>query len=297
MRGALDLVRFVVTHPLNQDHKLEALMRMAKWQLGSRLVPGAVVFDWVNASKLLIRRGDKGLTGNVYSGLHESADMAFLLHVLRADDLFIDVGANAGSYTVLACAAAGATGYAFEPIPATYRRLMENVRLNDLESRVQCLNVGLGSEPGRLAFCDDLDTSNHVLPEEPLGRHAITVEVSTLDRAIHAVAPAVAKIDVEGFETPVLQGASATLQNPLLHSVVMELNGSGERYGFDESHLIATMFEHGFRTYRYDLFARRLVALHGKNVSSGNTLFIRDERFVTDRIASAPKFELYGRWM
>jgi FkbM family methyltransferase len=295
MRAALDLVRFVLGHPLNQQHKLQALARMAKWQLGSRLVPGAVVFDWVNATKLLIRRGDTGLTGNVYAGLHECADMAFLLHVLRAEDLFIDVGANAGSYTVLACAAAGATGYAFEPIPATHRRLMENVRLNHLETRVQCLNVGVGSEPGRLAFSDDLDTTNHVLPGVPHGQHALTVEVSTLDEIVRVVAPAVAKIDVEGFETQVIEGAAATLRNPLLHSVVMELNGSGARYGFDESRIMETMFAHGFRTYAYDWLERRLVHLDGKNVNTGNTLFIRDERFVADRIASAPTFELHGR--
>lgn len=49
-----------------------------------------------------------GATGNIYVGLHEFEDMAFLLHVLRRTDLFVDVGANIGSYTILAGGAAGA---------------------------------------------------------------------------------------------------------------------------------------------------------------------------------------------
>src|SRR5712672_1629721 len=97
----INVVRFVISHPLNREHKFRSIVRLAKWQIGSRLVPGAVVYDWVNGSKFLVRSGDTGLTGNIYAGLHEFPDMGFLLHFLREDDLFVDVGANAGSYTIL----------------------------------------------------------------------------------------------------------------------------------------------------------------------------------------------------
>jgi len=43
-------------------------------------------------------------------------DMGFLLHFLRKDDLFLDVGANIGSYTVLAGGAVGAKSISFEPV-------------------------------------------------------------------------------------------------------------------------------------------------------------------------------------
>ena len=43
-----------------------------------------------------------GATGNIYCGLYEFLDMAFLLHFLRNGDLFGDIGSNIGSYTVLA---------------------------------------------------------------------------------------------------------------------------------------------------------------------------------------------------
>ena len=71
-----------------------------------------------------MRHGETGLTGNLYAGLHEFADMAFVMHALRPTDLFVDIGANAGSYTILACAVAKARGCAFEPLPSTYRRLV-----------------------------------------------------------------------------------------------------------------------------------------------------------------------------
>ena len=64
------------------------------------------------------------MTGNIYCGLAKFADMAFVLHVLRAGDLFVDIGANAGAYTLLASSVTGAKTTCFEPAPATYARLL-----------------------------------------------------------------------------------------------------------------------------------------------------------------------------
>jgi hypothetical protein len=65
-----------------------------KWQIGSRLVPGEVIYQWVNNSKIVACTEEEGVTGNIYCDLHKFPDMAFLLHVLREEDLFVDIGAN-----------------------------------------------------------------------------------------------------------------------------------------------------------------------------------------------------------
>lgn len=79
----LNTIRFIVTHPLNLERKLEAIVRFARWQIASRLVAGDIVQNWINGSRFLARTGETGLTGNIYTGLHEFSDMAFLLHALR----------------------------------------------------------------------------------------------------------------------------------------------------------------------------------------------------------------------
>ena len=110
--SVLKAIKFITNHPLNDEHKLSAIIRFAKWQIGSRLVPGAIVYEWINGSKFLVKTGETGLTGNIYTGLHEFPDMSFLLHFLRAEDHFVDIGANVGSYTILACSAIGAASSA-----------------------------------------------------------------------------------------------------------------------------------------------------------------------------------------
>lgn len=283
------VLRTIVTHPLNRRHKLRAVARFAKWQLGTRLVPGAIVFDWVNGARFRVSRGETGLTGNVYMGLHEFPDMGFLLHFLRPEDLFVNVGANAGSYTLLAAAAIGARAVAFEPTPSTYDRLVGNLRLNHLEHRVTALNQGVGDRREALRFTADRDTVNHALAADETHANTLEVEVTTLDEALAEESPALMKLDVEGFETPALAGAHALLTRPSLRAIILELNGSGARYGYDDADLVRTLASQGFESFSYEPFTRRLRSLNGKNCDFGNTLFIRDEDFVNQRVSSAPQ--------
>jgi len=100
--SVIDTLRFIVDHPLNRGHKKAALSRFLKWQVGARLVPGPVVVPWVGNTRMIVRRGDKGFTQNIYCGLRDFPEMSYLAHVLSSTDLFLDVGANVGAYTVLA---------------------------------------------------------------------------------------------------------------------------------------------------------------------------------------------------
>jgi FkbM family methyltransferase len=285
-------LRFIVGHPLNRDRKGHALLDFLKWQVGSRLVPGPVLVEWVLGTRVIVRPGDTGMTQNLYCGLHEFEDMAYLLHLMTPQDLFVDVGANVGSYTVLACAGRGARGYSFEPIPSTYRRLVDNLVVNDLLERVKALNIGLSGEDGELNFTSTQGTCNHVTQDLDNRDSCVTVSVRTLDSILHNESPAMLKIDVEGFETPVLEGARATLANPSLHSVLIELNGSGARYGFDDDRIVRKLTDNGFVPYAYAPFTRELHQLRGKNPAGGNTLFLRNLDLIRQRISCAPRLPI-----
>ncbi len=238
---------------------------------------------------MIVRPGETGLTGNIYCGLHEFEDMAYLLHVTNAEDLFVDIGANVGSYTILACAAKGAKGVCFEPVPATFERLMDNIRINNLSGRVEALNLGLSDTEGELVFTSSENCTNHVVADGEQSSDPVRVKVLPLDVILKGQSPSTLKIDVEGFETPVLAGAKATLSNPSLHSVIMELNGSGARYGYNEDEILDTMRRYGFSSYRYEPFSRELKTLDGKNCTSGNTLFVRNTEKVLEILKESPK--------
>jgi len=288
-------LRFILRHPANHRRSWSALGRFIRWQVSGRLFPGIRVVDWIGSAKYLAKLGDTGLTGNVYAGLHEFQDMGYLLHVLRPEDTFVDVGANLGSYTILAGAVVGSRVIAFEPVPETYERLVDNIRINHVEDRVVAHNVGLAERKGRIAFTRGLDTVNHALAEHEDASDVIEVEVESIDTMLEDFPPDLIKIDVEGYESLVLAGGAQTLTNPRLHSVIMELNGSGLRYGFDEGKILEFMHGLGFKAFAYDPATRSLAPATGGKPNTGNTIFIRNDSFVRERLRKASAFTVLGR--
>lgn len=285
---------FLLNHPLSQGRKLQTLRRFAAWQIGARLVPGPVACPFANDTWLLARPGLSGATGNVYVGLHEFEDMAFVLHVLRGGDLFIDIGANIGSYTVLAVAGAGAAGLAFEPGSTAFAWLEHNVRLNGIADRTELHQQAVGARSGTVALTADGDTVNHIVTDPAADSRTETVAMTTLDEALAGRTPIMLKIDVEGFETEVLNGAAQTLKVPTLRCVLLELNGSGRRYGYDDAAIRRQLIASGFEECRYRPFERRLLERRADDAPSANALFIRDRAFVEARLQNAPPIEVNG---
>jgi len=283
-----NLLRYVWNHPLNADDKIAALWRVFRWQIASRLMPGPIALPYVEGTWLFATHDMTGATGNWYCGLHEVNEMAFVLHLLQPDEHFLDVGANVGSYSILAGGGVTARVTAVEPIPTTFVHLQRNVALNGLSERVRCCQVGLSDVPGTLRFSSGLDTVNHVLAEgEDLP--STDVPVMRLDDLVGQDVPTLIKIDVEGHELAVLRGSSATLRDTRLLAVVMETNGSGAQYGVSDDALIGVMEECGFEPFGYDPFGRRLVDAVQAN---GNTVFVRDRGAVEERCRSARKFRV-----
>lgn len=293
----ISAIKRITGHPLNRGRQVSALYQFLKWQVGSRLFPEQVIYNWVNGSRFIIRPGERGYNGIIYSGLNEFSDMAYVLHTMTEADLFVDIGANIGAYTILACAAKGARGCCFEPVPSTYQRLQDNLRLNGLSDRVRAYNLGLADKEGELTFTSGENILNHVVANGEHTANAVKVPVTTLDKLLVDDSPTLFKIDVEGFETPVIAGAGETLKKPSLHSVIMELNGMGARYGYSEEAIVETMSSHGFKTYTYEPFSRQLTSLDGQLNATENTLFIRDIEAARERVAKAPKVMIGKVWL
>lgn len=292
VKSLAQTARILWRHPLTRDQRARALHRWLSWQLSSRLSPGARIVPFVDPLRLIVHRGMYSATAALYVGLEEFEDMSFVLHLLRPGDHVLDVGANVGIYSLLA-ARAGATVQAFEPIPQAYAVLRDHIVLNHLEDQIQAHPVALGEAPAQIQFTQNLSTTNHALAAGETAEDPIDCPVYPLDDWAHAP-PRLLKIDVEGFEMPVLRGAQQTLTHPDLWAILIELNGSGARYGYEDPQIDGELRRFGFRPYAYDPRTRLLSPLH-RHRSRGNTLYLRPEAPVAQRVAEAPAYTLRGQ--
>ena len=96
----LNILAFIINHPMNKKNKLGSLLCFIKWQLKSRLYKSKHIYKWVDKTKFIIQRGEDAMTGNLYCGLLEYEDMCFVLHSIKETDNFYDIGANMGIYSL-----------------------------------------------------------------------------------------------------------------------------------------------------------------------------------------------------
>lgn len=159
---------------------------------------------------------------------------------VKANDIFYDIGANIGVFSILAASRTGKGGrvYAFEPHGANFARLIDNIALNNLQQVVFPNNFALNDQEGLFSFnykSGDVGTSNSQLSavgdaagDDPGIRISELKYATTIDRLIDAgeiKAPQHIKIDVDGNEFLILSGMSHLLssdQRPL--SVQVEMN-------------------------------------------------------------------------
>ncbi|MBI4397667.1 MAG: FkbM family methyltransferase [Candidatus Omnitrophica bacterium] len=289
VQRAFSTARFIVNHPLNRNRKFEALGKWFCWQIGSRLVPGPVAVPFVNHSRLLLGPGMTGATGNIYCGLQEFEPMSFAMHFLGPADFFVDVGANVGAYSILA-ASLGVPCVSFEPVPETFKIFLENIRLNNFEGFITAHNRALSSHEGEVTITRELDATNHIVSNgkslSSRGTQTVQVQAQTLDNVLENQIPSLIKIDAEGHDLEVLEGAVKILSAPSLQALIIEATRH-------ETHTILSQYD--FKPYKYLPFARKLTGVDWHKENLGEYLYIRDYEVVHSKVSRACPFSLLGQ--
>ncbi len=183
--------------------------------------------------------------------VNEPGTIAWLQATLGPGDVFYDVGANIGVFTLLGASAVGPSGhvYAFEPHVGTVLDLLHNVAANGVADRVSVLSYALHEHSGTLPFAyHSLDPASSLSElGAQAGRPAAT-ELKAAASADDLLAagtlrpPAAVKLDVDGGEARVLRGMAGLLAGPdAPRSLQVEINpGPGEA--------VAPLLEgHGYR--------------------------------------------------
>lgn len=248
VKQKLNQIIEIINHPTNRPNRFKAFIKYLKWNIGRRLLDEAdYAINITPGVQIILSNRENYATLAYMCGLYDYEDMNFLVHYLRKDDVFGDFGSNVGIYSVLA-GSLGATVLAVEPVPETYTRLQKNLLLNGVKGEtVQC---GLSDSHSILKFTSELGGLNHVALHR--NEAAIEVDVLTADEIIArtGLAPTIIKIDVEGYELPLLRGCSQILTS--IEAIIIELNGSGKRYGFSDRDVYDLLINYGFGCFEYN---------------------------------------------
>jgi FkbM family methyltransferase len=238
-------------HPANAGRRFRAVARVVAFQLRGRLWGVRAIAPlgdhsriWADAHVYISARA-------MYANPLDWNEMQAWRRHLRPGDLFVDVGANVGLYTIWALDG-GAEVIAVEPSPRSLALLEENLQLNSYSAQV--VAAAAGAAPGTMALTSELDQQNHLV----VGTAAVSdgtqmVAVETLDAIVGDRVVAGLKIDVEGAEALVLAGASRLLADQRARLIQLEWNdASVDLLGQDRQPLRRLLAGYGYELFRPD---------------------------------------------
>lgn len=243
------VIRYVWGHPANSGHRGRALLRALRYQAQSRLLRRRAVARLGERSRLWVDLHRTSASMALYANPPDVPEMLAWRRVLHQGGLFIDVGANVGTYTIWA-AELGAEVIAVEPAADTFGLLQENIVLNGYP--VTAVRAAAGDHCGTARFTVGRDAGNSLALDGPVVTELVTVDSLIGDRRATGM-----KVDVEGFEIDVLRGAARALAEHRIGLIQIEWNemstfavGAGRR---PVAELLAGF---GYRLYRPDLTGR-----------------------------------------
>lgn len=216
-KGALILAFSQILNTLQQIlhndsvHPIFGLIRHLKWQIiqALNLFPRALRIS----ESCLIADCNTGVAALINClGMYDYNNMNLVRSVLlEGGGVFLDIGANIGSYTLVASEAPQAKVISIEPHPQTFATLKKNILLNK-RSNIIALNIALSDHDGSLFMTNEVEPAlNRIVGKPDNGSFAVPCRSADSICRELSIKPRIIKIDVEDYELTVLHGLEQSL--------------------------------------------------------------------------------------
>ena len=207
--GANYLAKALLMYLHGPDHPIKVRLFRS---IAKRLFPHGVLLENECGTKLFVQADEYIGWSILCTGAYEKDTLALGRKLLEKGGSFLDVGANFGLFTYTLGAIPGVQTYAVEPYAKEFVKLQKNLSINS-QMNVQLFNVAL-SNLHTLLMMEDFDPGNSgtirvLLNDAETNSKRHTVSATTLqDLLVYAQTSEITlmKIDVEGYELPILEG-------------------------------------------------------------------------------------------
>lgn len=241
----------------------QVLWPTLRLRLANRLSPDPPVLEFLPAVALSLTKSDPGHLAIWYCGFLELTLSRRMARLAAKGGLLVDVGANHGYFTSLwAAARPDNQVIAFEPARVAHAALLANISSNCLDGQVVAHRMAVGRDSSVAEFVESPGGESGMSRfsgEDDVVAPTTTVEVTPLDQALFAVTPDptvdVLKIDAEGADTWVLEGAERLLRDRRVHHVFFERDEHlQQRFGVSRDAPQSILAQFGYGAHRISRF-------------------------------------------
>jgi FkbM family methyltransferase len=196
-------------------------------EIDSKYLPQGDLVEEVNGIKYKFNLADD-IQKYIYFNVYERREMNMILPLISEGSVCMDVGANVGFYALNFAKRIGSNGkvYAFEASPTVATRLKENCSLNSFGNRVKIQDWAVSSKEGEVSFSISAQSNSgwgHIGNDARFEK--ISVKTNTLDNFFkeeRVEKVDFMKVDIEGAEDDLMEGAKAVLSEKRIRYIFME---------------------------------------------------------------------------
>ena len=250
-----------LNRPDFQQNPLKAFLKRVLWRLRWLITNQTFIIPFAQNLKIRIPQSGSGSL-IYYQGFSEPETADFMFRFLQPGMVLVDVGAHIGEYTLLAASTVKESGevHAFEPQSKLFPLLNENVQLNNF-NHVTLNRVAVSDRIGKIEFevFDEPSVSSirkQVATTEKKNAELVSVPSISLDeywqdqnRKIDLI-----KIDVEGAEKLVFEGAKQLLELPPSEAPTWVFEYAPKSYAlfnYQAQELLDLLRSFGYQIYQY----------------------------------------------
>ena len=272
--------------------KKKALNNEAKWnrfQSRKDHTVKTILFDEI---KLVLDK-NSSLSKSLFRGDFEYQEVQFLKTFLRDKDIFVDIGANIGYFSIIASKKVKqGKVYSFEPTEKTFERLENSIKINECKN-IHAFQIALSDKSEEREFTvsnDGFDAYNSLgNPSQGENFTRSMVQTSTFDefkKQNNIPNPTIIKIDVEGWEIPVLNGMKDTLSTDNAPLLIVEFTEENAQLsGYSCSSLYELISSFGYNLYKYNWVRNELIQQANKeHFSYTNLICLKDTSIIQSRL-------------
>lgn len=243
---------------INKIKKQFIKLKRNRWERFQNSNRSFIVHNFKNIFKIRLYK-DSYLSKEIYNNLFEPDETLFINDFLKRGDIFVDIGANIGLYSLMAAKKIGKEGkvYSFEPVNKTFSRLLENIEINKFNNIIP-VKKALSDKNGEFEMnisCDGFDGWNS-FTSITRGNKSVKekVETITFDSFFHDGVIwnriSLIKIDVEGWEKFVLLGGEEHFRRSGCPPLIVEfVDQNTKKAGYSCNELYLQLKSYGYEIY------------------------------------------------
>lgn len=294
-KGNQEMITSIMRHTLRNVAQRLPYLRRFSGRLGlGRWLTSGMTYEQIRIDGDIVIELDLSIPIFKYLYFHHdlsaTLEACLIRRLLLPQDIFVDVGANIGYFSLIA-AKYGESVLAFEPSPRTMRYLNRNLELNPtLAAKVLVYNIGLSDHAGDANLYNPVDHPGmaSLRPIEAKENIIESIQLDTLDHMLGNNVIAFLKIDTEGSELNVLNGAIQSIEHGHPFVLCELFEEYQQRYGHHCKDIVNYFEVRGYQSFHVqeDRSKHSGVSVGSLDLSALSTVEANNALFIaTDRVS------------